>query len=241
MFPRRRWLARWLALCCLISVRFAAGQSPQGLFRPFQATVAQEVDDQVVPVPRGRYQLKGSPLRTTSWRNRPLYAAVLLGTALGDELIPGHVEQHSTFMGGLWLGHDFSHYWGGEMRLAMAYPAISTVGNSTGPTGRQEWWDMQILAYPWGDTRFRPYYKFGAGITGVHFQDEQGTYYNRGLATLPLGFGAKYLWRKHIAVRLDVTDTIAFGSGAVRTMHQWSILLGFEARFGSGTQVLFSH
>ena len=211
-----------------------------GLFRPFERPPGVPVLGERL-LERPGHRPRGIPLRTTSWRNRPSYAAVMLGTATGDELVRGRVEQHSTFMSGFWLGHDFSHHWGGEMRLGLAYPAISTVGNAVTPSGRQEWWDVQLLGYPWGDARFRPYYKIGLGVTGVHFQDDQGNYFNRGLVTLPFGFGMKYLWRKHVALRLDVTDNLAFGSGAVSTMHSWSFLLGVEARFGGPKRIRFRH
>ncbi len=190
------------------------------------------------PLPT-RHRGIGIPLQRTSWRNRPWYAGWQIGQLRGDDLVRGTVWQHSAVTGGYWLGYDFDHYWGAEMDWSFAYPRISDGVGNVRRSGRMVFWDVQLLHYPWGDARYRPYFKAGFGVTGVHFEDEQGRYFNRGLVTFPLGFGLKYFWKKWLALRLDITDHIAVGSGRVSSMHNWSFVGGIEWRFGNGGHVMY--
>ncbi len=188
---------------------------------------------------RGRHRGIGLPLYRTSWRNRPWFAGWQIGQLNGGDLVAGNVQQHAALMGGYWIGYDFDHYFGAEMEWAFAHPELSDSRWSIPRTGTDVFWDLDVLYYPWGDARYRPYFKLGLGVTGVHFEDERGDYFNRGLVTIPLGMGVKYYWKRWLALRLDLTDRIAIGSGRVATMHNWSFVGGVEWRFGGGRKVLY--
>ncbi len=194
------------------------------------------------PRPRAllsRHRGLGIPLQRTSWRNRPWYAGWQIGSLHGSDLVAGAVSQRTAVTGGYWIGYDFDHYWGAELNWSFAYPELSdTVWNIERSAGLQ-FWDFDLLHYPWGDARYRPYFKTGLGVTGVHFEDERQRYFNRGLVTIPLGFGLKYYWKRWLALRFDVTDRIALGAGRVATIHHWSIVGGIEWRFGAASHVRY--
>lgn len=207
---------------------------PHSLLAP-ASWLARPTDTHPLPRHRGI----GIPLEGTSWRNRPWYAGWQIGSLIGDDLVRGAVNQHSASVGGYWLGYDFDHYWGAEMQWSFAYPRLDDSRFSIPRSSRDVFWDVSLLRYPWGDARYRPYYKVGLGLTGVHFEDELGQFYNRALITIPWGLGLKYYWRKWIALRFDFTDHWAFGSGRVSTMHNWRIVAGVEVRFGDAGRVIY--
>jgi hypothetical protein len=176
---------------------------------------------------------KGHPLEGTSWRNRPLQAGWFVGGLFGDSLIDGRVSQGENLFGGYRVGWDFDHYWGTEARFGFGYLPVSDVASGDRlPWCRQDYGDVDLLYYPWGDSRWRPFLSVGVGWSFFHFEDDGGQTIGETLFSAPLGVGVKYLFRRWVALRLTATDNIAFGNGTLSTMHNWSLTGGAELRFG---------
>jgi hypothetical protein len=175
----------------------------------------------------------GQPLQGTSWLNRPVYVGGFLGNSLGTTLVSGQVDLEPELLWGAWLGYDFSHYWGSELRLAFNYAELTVLPQGTsGGNSRGTLADINLLYYPWGDARWRPYGAVGVGLGGFRYTttaDPAG--HHTGLA-IPLGLGVKYLWGKRWAFRFDVKDNIVFGGDDVSTTHTWSLLGGIEFHWG---------
>lgn len=182
----------------------------------------------------------GEPLEGTSWLNRPYYVGAFLGESFGAALVPGTLDMRPSALGGLWLGYDLNHYWGTELRLGLNYGKIEYLADPTlSDNSRNTLLDANLLYYPWGDSRWRPYGSIGLGIGGFHSDDHPlVTVDHTGLA-LPVGCGVKYLWGKQCALRLDVKDNLVFGGHGVETTHNWSVTAGFELHWGSGSSAQY--
>lgn len=96
-------------------------------------------------------------------------------------------------------------------------------------------WDVDLLYYPWGDYRWRPYFLIGIGTSQVHYMDLFYYYYDHSLLTVPIALGVKYRWNDRIALRLELNDTIVFSDHGADTLDCLSLTFGVEMRFG-GTQ-----
>lgn len=175
----------------------------------------------------------GQPLQGTSWLNRPAYLGGFLGQSLGATPLPGQVELAPDLMWGAWLGYDFSHYWGSEIRLAFDYAQLTALPQGTGAgNSRGTLADVNLLYYPWGDARWRPYGAVGMGLGGYRYTTGEGPAGHHTGFALPLGVGCKYLWGKRWALRFDVKDNIVLGGEDVSTTHTWSLEGGIEFHWG---------
>jgi hypothetical protein len=181
-----------------------------------------------------RYVGWGAPLQGTSWRNRPFHLGWDVGSLSGDELLQGQVDQGQRVMGAYRLGWDFDHYWGTELRFAFAYLDLmdARVSGST-RDARNFYWDGNLLYYPWGDAKWRPFVSAGLGVANFRFQDGTRRKFNESLLGVPLGIGVKYRARKWLAWRLDVKDNLAVSGSGLSTMHNLSLTAGVEVHFGN--------
>ncbi|MFO7906115.1 MAG: outer membrane beta-barrel protein [Planctomycetota bacterium] len=182
----------------------------------------------------------GQPLHGTSWLNRPYYASAFSGTWLGDTLISGQVSQESGFFSGVRLGTDLNHYWGSELRFSLFYINTTFSDGSRGTDSRNLVGDANLLHYPWGDSRWRPYGSIGLGFAGVHFSDQNGAAVDHTGLQLPVGLGVKYLWRNWLAWRLDIKDNIAFSGNGVNTTDNWSFVGSVEVHWGSKSSTRYA-
>lgn len=182
----------------------------------------------------------GQPLMGTSWRNRPLFFGLFLGGVLTDDLVSNRVDQNDTaFMGGR-LGADFDHYWGVEFRYAFARPQLTTgEGVPIFGDGRDYFADIELVHYPWGDSRWRPYFLAGIGFQTFRFHDHNDQYVSEALLSIPLGAGLKYYWTPWFSLRFDFVDNIAIGNEHVSGMHNIGFMAGGEFRFGGRRQSYF--
>ena len=152
---------------------------------------------------------------------------------MGDPLIAGRVDQNGDWLAGYRVGWDFDHYWGTEGRFGFAYPGLKYDQDpALVRTGRDLFWDVHLLHYPWGDARWRPYGSIGIGMACFRFRDDRHGRLNEALFHLPIGVGMKYYYDKHLVLRFDVMDNMAFGSGGLDTMHNISLTGGVELRCG---------
>ncbi len=188
-----------------------------------------------LPLFRQRNIGMGEPLRTTSWLNRAYYAGTFFGSTMGGDLGPDFDLEPSLYTG-IWLGRDFSHYWGAEVNLGLNYGDITyQPGGFVATDSRNTMANSSVLYYPWGDSRWRPYGSLGVGVATYHFQDELGYDVNHTALMMPIGLGVKYLAGPRWAIRLDIKDNVTFGGHGMNTIGNWSVITGFEFHWGSAS------
>ncbi len=175
----------------------------------------------------------GQPLEGTSWRNRPFYFGWLVGGLFGESVNADRLDQGQGIFGGYRFGYDLSHYWGTELRMAFGYldATYRPEGIRAGDV-ENSYGDINLLYYPWGDSRWRPFASIGMGVAGFHYLDRDGRGVSESLFAVPWGFGLKYQWRHWMTIRMDVTDNVAFGQQDLNTMHNWSLTGGLEVHWG---------
>ena len=166
------------------------------------------------------------------WLHRPLSAGWFVGVLWGDDLrgldfANNPVGQNSGFFGGLRIGWDWTNYFGGETRLG--FSSVDLQDSLSGLNNDVILWDGDLLFYPTGDTRLRPYLLTGLGLANFDI----GTDGSRRLLSMPIGVGVKYRVGNRAVLRLQVIDNIAFPSGSgLQTTHNPSLTGGMEFRFG---------
>jgi hypothetical protein len=175
----------------------------------------------------------GEPLYGASWLNRPLGAGWFAGFMQGSHPILGLVGQHGGFFGGYRFTWDYDYYYGLEARLGGGAIGLKYPGYDY-PTATSDLYvaDINLLYYPLGDARWRPFVSLGLGTTKISFYDREDAYYGGVLVSLPFGVGLKYRWREWLALRCDIMDNLAFGRGPFNTMNNVSYTGGVEIRFG---------
>jgi len=175
----------------------------------------------------------GEPLLGTSWLNRPWSAGLFAGVITGSPLMHG-VNQQPSFYGGYRAGFDYDFYWGLEARLGASSICLSEPDRTGGQPGTNDYWnlDLNLHYYPWGDSVWRPYASFGAGMANFAFYDQNNNHYDQVEFATPIGVGLKYRWTNWVAFRADLMDNIAYGRGVVDTTSNFSLTAGVEMRFG---------
>ncbi len=182
----------------------------------------------------GRHVGRGIPLEGTSWRNRPYHVDWFVGPLLGDSLIDNRVNQENVLMGGVRIGWDFDYYWGIEWRYARADPNAQF--STPQPVPNEVSYslsDIDLIYYPWGDSKVRPYYLLGIGAAQIDFTDDAGINHDATLATMPLGIGIQFHQASWLLWRLEILDNLSFGADGLSTMHNVSITAGMELRLGA--------
>ncbi len=130
-------------------------------------------------------------------------------------------------------GWDFADHWGLETRLAESWLYNSNKANpSISQTEQVLFWDMDLLYYPWANTRWRPYASLGAGIADYNFVNDQDHRVRRVTAQLPIALGVKYPLKDWFVVRGEVADYLTLPGEGLPSMDNLSIGGGVEIRFG---------
>jgi hypothetical protein len=174
----------------------------------------------------------GQPLVGASWLYRPFSIGTFFGPVTGNELA-GTVEVDAALLMGFRFGWDVEAFWGLEARLAFADPKLNDA--STGrdyDEGDFVLWDINVLCYPWGESRLRPYASIGLGMAKFSFTDIDTQPYRDDVVSLPLAIGLKYRCTPWLAVRFDLTDTISIAGDTTGTLNSFSFTFGGEYRFG---------
>jgi hypothetical protein len=91
---------------------------------------------------------------------------------------------------------------------------------------------VSLAWYPFGDARWRPYLSGGLGFATFRLNNELGERLSEAAVTVPLGFGVKYYYGPWFTLRFDFTDNIGLGNARVSGMHNVSLMVGAEYRFG---------
>jgi hypothetical protein len=183
----------------------------------------------------GRNVGRGRPLTHSSWRNRPYHVDWFLGGMLNSSLIRNRVQQNNSTFAGLRIGWDFDHYWGTGWRFGWSDPNIDyrVHGNSENASSRLFLSDLDLLYYPWGDSKIRPYVLLGLGFTRVNFLDENHIHHGTSLLTMPYGAGLQFPQWPWLIWRFEILDNLAFGADQVETLANVSFTLGMELRLGA--------
>lgn len=181
----------------------------------------------------GRFLHKNVPMTYSSWLNRPYHLDGFVGPLLSDDPSEGSVSQSNDMLVGLRLGWDFDYYWGLQWRVAWADVDILQAGQTESTSGTYFVGDLNLLYYPWGDTKVRPYFQLGLGGTQVASLQVDGTGYEAWLMSMPFGIGVEFPQTRWLAWKLEVIDNLAFGSDGIDTMHNVAFTGGLEYRFGA--------
>ncbi len=173
------------------------------------------------------------PLQGTSWRNRPLSAGWAVGALWGEDPLENRVDLEPGIYGIYRLGWDYDYYWGLEVRLGQATPAVHDREVGTPDTTADvTLFDVSVLWYPTGDSRLRPYISFGLGFQHFNFRDHHFDVVNTSTFSLPLGMGVKWMCYPWLALRLEATENWAVGNDQLDMMHNFALNAGVEVRFG---------
>ncbi len=196
-------------------------------------------------IPEERFIGTPEPLVRETWLNRPYSLGVFVGLIEGGSLIDDWIYQDSGLLAGVRVGWDNHDYWGMETRFAWAgvdthdgWRAREAAGDADstaiGPGGSNKMflWDANILFYPAGDTRWRPYLSAGMGLASVDFHDRLGTNWSDTMFALPLAVGLKYRCGDFFALRIEATQNLVFASRPMEFLDNASFTGGIEYRFG---------
>jgi hypothetical protein len=136
-------------------------------------------------------------------------------------------------VGGYRVGWDFEHYWGTEVRFAFSNVEFTDATDTeTARNAENHYWDMNLLFYPWGDSRWRPFASVGLGWGNFEYTLADGQDINKSLFLVPIGAGVKYYFRNWMALRVTATDNWAIGQGSLDNMHNVMLTADVEMRFG---------
>ncbi len=184
-----------------------------------------------------RFTGAGEPLHGTSWRNRPLHVDLFFGGMFADDLVAGEISQSAGEFAGIRLGADFDHYWGVDFRYGAADLTLNSHRNGA-PLGssHNQFFDLQLVHYPWGDSRWRPFFAIGLGLMKV-----DGGSLNDTLVQIPIGVGLKYFWYPWLALRFDAYNNITIPGHSAETVNHGSFTIGVEWRFGGRRKSYFPH
>lgn len=180
-----------------------------------------------------RWSGSGSPLTGTSWLNRPYEFGIETGAFLMTRSVSSNTRENNDVLLATHIGWDWEHYWGTQFRVAYTTPELSSsVGDAQRHSNTLLMYDLTMLYYPWGDSRVRPYYRFGVGLTDLSFTNPAGNREDETLFTVPIGVGIKYQTKRWMALRAEAVDHIVFAQNSASSMQNWTLTFGLEWRFG---------
>lgn len=181
-----------------------------------------------------------------TWTRYPFYFEKFTGLAHLNEPVHGLITNGEGNLFGGRLGWDFSRYAGIESRLGYVRATLKDTLHPLIPSHENFlFWDANVLIYPLGDRRWRPFGMVGLGLVNVGFIDDAGRLWNQTLVTLPVAVGVKYRVNNLTALRFDVTDNIVFGTAqggnGRHTMSNFAVFFAYERRFGLPHRSYFNH
>ena len=182
----------------------------------------------------GRNVGVGWPLVGTSWLNRPYYVGGEFGTIWITRAQEDSVTRDVDTFGGIFVGWDWDHYWGSELRFGHATPEL--VNANALDAERNDvlfTWNYNAMYYPWGDAMLRPYWRWGIGNTTVRFPARRRHAPRRMAASHFRSASASSIrFRRWLAGRAEFTDHLSMGHNGVPTQNNLTLTFGLEWRFG---------
>lgn len=175
------------------------------------------------------------PLEGESWRYRPYSVSGFVGGAFGDDLQDHHLEQQAAAAVGGRIGWDMGRYVGGELRGWYANPATKFRPATTDQLEAHLFaMDVDVLYYPWGETRLRPYFMAGLGFVDVVYHTQPASKVDDMMLSMPFGVGLKYRLDNRFVLRGEFIDNYSFQGSVTDEMHNLAVTMGIEVRFGGG-------
>jgi hypothetical protein len=174
------------------------------------------------------------PMLRESWLFRPFNISFFEGALFATAPIP-QFANGVGFLTGFRVGWDFDPHFGGETRFGFSKIYMVGPAQSVGD-GYEKifYFDANLLIYPWGDTRWRPFFTIGGGLADVLVVSNAGTLHP-GAFNLPFGGGIKYRLGSRVAFRADLRDNLTMsGVGGMRTLNNIELLGSIEFHFGGG-------
>ncbi|HEX6963530.1 MAG TPA: hypothetical protein VF175_16805 [Lacipirellula sp.] len=181
----------------------------------------------------GRFAPKNVPLNYSSWLNRPYHVDWFTGPLIMDGTVSDGVGQSNDILAGLRLGWDFDYYWGVEWRFGWADPDIFAAGSSDAIEGDYFVSDIDFIYYPWGDTKVRPFFQAGLGVTQIDNLRDGVSPHRATLLSTPFGLGVQFQQTPWLAWRLEIIDNLAWGGDGVDAMNNVAFTGGMEVRLGA--------
>ena len=176
------------------------------------------------------------PMMRESWLFRPFNVSFFEGALFAAPPITPQFRTSTGYFTGFRIGWDFAAHFGGETRFGFSKVDMLEAPPSTlGGYQKIFYFDSNLLIYPWGDTRWRPFLSIGGGLADNMIVANNGNVLHPDTFNMPLGGGIKYRFGSRVAFRADVRDNLTFsGSGGVRTLNNVEVLGGIEFHFGGG-------
>jgi hypothetical protein len=190
------------------------------------------------PPPQGRYRPWGTPLHHTTWLHRRYSFAFLAGELFPGNPVGGRIEGQPGYVATFRFGWDFEHYWGLELRVGTSSFGLRDSTTLVPPSDLKMFQaDMNLMYYPWGDTRWRPYATLGLGVANIAYNYGDGSGVNATAGALPFGFGLKYRHNERWVLRAEVLDYYTFQSSrGADAMSNLMVSAGVEYRIGWGVR-----
>ena len=190
----------------------------------------------------GRLPSVRQPMLRESWLYRPFNVSLFEGALFAAPPIAPQFNTTVSYFTGLRVGWDFSKYFGGEERFGFSKVFLLDGATHSIQVGYQRlfYFDANLLIYPWGDTRVRPYLSLGSGYADVFIVSNTGLRLHPGAFNMPMGVGIKYRHSSRIAFRADFRDNLTFsGGGGMRTLNNIEFVGGVEFHFGGGNRKVY--
>ncbi len=195
---------------------------------------------------RWREQRQAVRRQPGSWQRYPFYFEKFTGVINVNEPVYNLIHNGvGNLFGGRW-GWDFARSMGVETRLGYVRSTLNDTLHPLIPAHENFlFWDADLMFYPFGDTKWRPFAMLGMGLVDLGYIDDHGREWHQQLITMPFAVGVKYRLNNLNALRLDVTDNVIFGNNhggnGQHVMHNISVLFAFERRFGLPHRSYFPH
>lgn len=208
--------------------------APGGLPGPFSPSSGGLLHDMSAgPAPPAVRQ----PMLRESWLYRPFNLSIFEGALFASPPIRPQFNTTVAYFTGFRLGWDYATHFGGETRFGFSKVFLLDAQTRSTEVGYQRlfYFDTSVLVYPWGDTRFRPFFALGGGLADIFVVSNQGLRLHPGAFNLPFGGGIKYRHGTRLAFRADIRDNLTFsGGGGLSTLNNIEIVGGVEFHFGGG-------
>ncbi|HET6879749.1 MAG TPA: hypothetical protein VFI31_06330 [Pirellulales bacterium] len=194
----------------------------------------EHLPQQMIP----RSKLRKQPMMRESWLFHPFNFSVFEGALFATPPIAPQFNTAVSYFTGFRIGWDYATHFGGETRFGFSKVFLLDATRSV-EVGSQQifYFDSNLLIYPFGDTRWRPFLSLGTGLADVLIVDNAGLRIHPGAFNMPMGFGIKYRYGPRIAFRADFRDNLTFsGAGGLRTLNNIEAVGGIEFHFGGGNR-----
>ena len=183
------------------------------------------------PVPAAR-----QPMMRESWLFRPWNISIFEGALFAATPAQPQFKTLNSYFTGFRVGWDYTTHFGGETRFGFSRVFMLDANRAT-QVGYQNifYLDSNLLIYPLGDTRWRPFFSIGGGLADILIVENAGATLHPGAFNMPIGGGIKYRRGTRLAFRADIRDNITFsGSGGLATLNNIEVVGGIEFHFGGG-------